>query len=169
MATLLFLAAGIGVLSNFTFNIEQVGYKLNAGMHMLCRNGTSTIKIPKSAVEQTKDAGEVTIGGELYDVKDSYIIGDSVVMTVRKDPGEQDNITKFLSCFQVETHPAERDGHHFSKYKPYTTDVKILPQLSDIQFVYESCLTLQFHYLAPILGLLLWQDVVKPPPDNTLV
>ena len=79
------LSIGIGAMSSFFFDMEQLGCEVTARRNIAAKEDLQLIKIPLKDFTQRAENDEVWAQGRLYDVSSNIIINDSACVWVFHD------------------------------------------------------------------------------------
>ena len=164
-ALLLLLCISAGVQSYLHFDIGQLICKLTSGE----RNPTElcAVKLPVKAFSGLAQETEITVNGRLYDVNSYVVVNDTAIVWCWRDTDEENLVAGIVSVFEHTSQFTARDttNNHFSKYRVYVPDGKILNQPiylhSYVLTTTQKCSYSRTHAVIKHRST----KVIKPPPQ----
>ena len=164
---LVFLGCSLGVVSSLLYNIGELQYKIQAEGYCKDKTGLKTLTLSIIKFNSYSNKQEINVNGALYDVAGYTQVGDSVVVTVWHDEGEETLDNEIIALQEYHQLGGQGTAQHFAKYHTYLPDVKVLPS-------HWHSLSITFKPLQPnsyflqggtTLFKLPMADVICPPPD----
>ncbi len=164
----LLICFSAGVFSFCYFDGAQLLCKIAAQSHLEENQELTVIKIENSAIAPNDK--EVWYHGALYDVYSMVTVGDSTIVTVWHDEGEEQIQHQITSIFETsQQYLPGFQNHYITTYHPFIPEGKIMPQPVQLDLTGYSKLVASVLYFGQAkqhLPSRYIDDVLKPPPDQ---